>query len=1137
MKRISRFARRALSLMLCLAMVMTTMFFFDIGITKPQAAVSDTPVEKGRTLLIVPEVIYLKPQHNSWTAATTSTFDIYVENTPIIGDDGWYDVSPSPDWTQAGNVYFSAEDGYDSSSLELSCKGYDSSYVSVGGSVSFAQAEDVNSGSMKYTHFNITGGTSPSLAAATTGYFIEWTLSYKDSFGEKKSVVAYTYVYKPFVRVYGGAVRVYQDGSGNDSDTYASHIGWVSGVHSIGQTSKSNNGSSNWSPSYTVSTTAKGMAGFISSTSGYRKSDNASYVNGVSTYDPTGVKNYYLPFATDSTSTSYMWAGQANHTVDGQNPGDWFNNGSNMGTSFTYYNREQNASSERLVVVANSEFYGNIYVDTSRYTNLGQIPNLGVGLLATDDDRSTQYSWYVADGTGTPDATGYRYSDYWQKEASASDSAFSLGATSGGRIIAGHMNGNTDEGTLSTESTFPSNTDNYCGLWYTGNFPVAIKSDTSTYSVKTFFGTKADRARYGFGYTWSDIKTVQDNKAALRAKVTEAMKKFGQYGVILKDSKYGSYYYSTQTNQWQAFVTAYRLACMELTKLDGRISSDVTIQNRIDNLTSAMKNLEFVGKLQGDAFQYNVGLMKNRDGSYRVVEIPQAETHYALFTYGDKLEFTADTFSGYTYKGMLKLDGEISVDAVTKETKLASLPSFTSDSNRANHSLTIPNGTLTITNTGNTHPTTGRATINGSTVTYPSVTDDARVSDGYRLTVCYIYFYEITDAEVLFGNEFDFDHFNWSGTPNQADSVSADRVNNTVTLNSKSDATDAYTTNYSGSQPGYMTLIPGRTYEFSCSVKNNTAKDARASMFLFSFPSAPTSNVSIGTSGTDFTSASTAVSANGTASIKGTLKIPEGRPYATLCVGTPTAGVSISYSDIVVRDITTFTTPLQVNDVTKPNPISVTGARNSTVTNFQTLTRPGYQFAGWSTVREANGNGAAANIVTTTTVPANGNRTLYPVWQTNVIYELDGGIYRKSSDSSQTSYQVEGRWNLNVGTSVPVSNKVVQGDTGWNSADVSYTYVPYKPGYNFKGWKAESVDPSVNGKVYWPTDVVVANANVEFTAVWEAATAVTFNESSNMAKGYVTSSQNNMKFAFYPGQVHFFSYTAPRAQYASAYTS
>ncbi|MBR5011607.1 MAG: hypothetical protein IKY12_03535, partial [Clostridia bacterium] len=61
MKSIKRFAKRALSLVLCLAMVLTTMIFFDIGITKPEAKVTNTATTLQDVLFYVPEAIYLRP--------------------------------------------------------------------------------------------------------------------------------------------------------------------------------------------------------------------------------------------------------------------------------------------------------------------------------------------------------------------------------------------------------------------------------------------------------------------------------------------------------------------------------------------------------------------------------------------------------------------------------------------------------------------------------------------------------------------------------------------------------------------------------------------------------------------------------------------------------------------------------------------------------------------------------------------------------------------------------------------------------------------------------------------------------------------------------------------------------------------
>ena len=83
MKSIKRFAKKSLSLILCLAMVMTTVIFFDIGITKPEAKVeinNPASAEHKDVLLYVPEAIYLRPRSDSWTIGSTSTFHFFIEN-------------------------------------------------------------------------------------------------------------------------------------------------------------------------------------------------------------------------------------------------------------------------------------------------------------------------------------------------------------------------------------------------------------------------------------------------------------------------------------------------------------------------------------------------------------------------------------------------------------------------------------------------------------------------------------------------------------------------------------------------------------------------------------------------------------------------------------------------------------------------------------------------------------------------------------------------------------------------------------------------------------------------------------------------------------------------------------------------
>ena len=1155
MKSIKRFAKKSLSLILCLAMVMTTVIFFEIGITKPEAAVSQTnSTEHSDVLFYVPETVYLRPHSQSWLKNTTSTFHFFVENDVVNGND----LKTTPTVNQAiptiGNVYFqypNAKDGsvqlyyrWLNSSLSSTLNGngvyIGSTSVGVNQNVVLSKATGAN-----YYHTTITAANSksPDLAAGDTGCYLEWTVKYHDTLDNlDKTITAYTYVYKPNVVPLSTSGRILNN---TGTDSFCQAISWITGVHTVSAATEKQRYAK-----YSTSSTGTGaFMPFQTSAPLQPINDNGSGAVGVkfpqptdSTFDSGVMMNSY--FASTTTSFAYFKAGQANSTFNNYGVGAYHNDsqkvpavnadGTVSVTDSTTYNISAHVyettdngggvsiKDHSVYLAINNNGSAGIYIDTSRYSNLNQVPNLGIGLMMTDSENATGGAWYVADYTGKSQSGGNI------RSAESRDSYFGTDGwnlwSDRGSFIA-HQAEATKTGNFTERA-------NWCELKYAGTFPKAIASTSQggAYTYKVKMGAATDDDGDGASVTMiMQLQATQYNKANLRNAVANAQKEFALLGI--SDNSYNSHYYKNE-GAYTTFINAYKTASQALLTVNGSITNPDTLATNLNNALSTLK-ADTKCRKTGKATQYNAGVIRNEDGSLRIVRLPDSQNFEQTYYLRDQVSFSAESYSGCHFLAMYKLESTTNFDALVNEAYdvvKSTTPPSTDGNNRQNIRIKQNTDMTTVfEQLGTVSTSTAIATFaSNSQVTYPYA---------YDTDISYIYFYEIDNGEVLFGNEFDFDAFRWVGT-NQS-TADIDHVQNTVTLNTTESATDAYTTAYNNTQKGYMTLVPGRTYEFSCSVKNNSSVEVRPNMFFFTFDAAPTSTTSVGlgTSGTDFISASTTVAANGTGTIKGTLRVPAGRPYATLRVGTYTPSVSITYSDIVVRDITVYTTTHQTNNVTMPDPLHKDGAPNASVTDFPVLTRPGYQLSGWSTVREANGNGSAANIVTSTTVPANGNRTLYPVWQTNVIYDLDGGIYRKSSDSSQTSYQVEGRWNLNVGTLVPVSNRITQGQTNWNSADVSYTYVPYKPGYNFKGWKAESVDSSVNGKVYWPTDVVVANANVEFTAVWEQATAVTFNESKNMAQGYVTSSQNNMKFAFYPGQVHFFSYTAPRAQYASAYTS
>ncbi|MBP3939346.1 MAG: hypothetical protein IK955_08045, partial [Clostridia bacterium] len=116
MKSIKRFAKRTLSLVLCLAMVLTTVIFFEIGILKPKADVginNPAATDLADVLFYVPEAIYLRPVSHSWGANSKSKFHFFVENK-VLDSSGNLMSQPEAKadiTTGNGKVYFKYANG------------------------------------------------------------------------------------------------------------------------------------------------------------------------------------------------------------------------------------------------------------------------------------------------------------------------------------------------------------------------------------------------------------------------------------------------------------------------------------------------------------------------------------------------------------------------------------------------------------------------------------------------------------------------------------------------------------------------------------------------------------------------------------------------------------------------------------------------------------------------------------------------------------------------------------------------------------------------------------------------------------------------------------------------------------------
>lgn len=380
--------------------------------------------------------------------------------------------------------------------------------------------------------------------------------------------------------------------------------------------------------------------------------------------------------------------------------------------------------------------------------------------------------------------------------------------------------------------------------------------------------------------------------------------------------------------------------------------------------------------------------------------------------------------------------------------------------------------------------------------------------------------------EVSFDNEFDFDNWVWGGINTGSQVV--DKDENSITITST--GTDTYTNPYIGTdQTGYMTLIPGHTYEFSYYYENGSvAGNLLPYMFAYEDTSMSSYDGGIMCWGEP-------IAANASGRHTVTWTIPSGRPYVTMRLGMTTNGMVTKFSDIYIRDITN---PAGAQDNVSVPSVGGNEVRGTTVKygtaigtsddlngSMPTVTRTGYTFVGWYTSQDSYGNGTGTKY-TESSIMGAANVKLFSRWTVGVTYNANGGSY----ENIGAVCTPQSRSSLNIGTDIAVSNRIAQGSSNWNSTDIANSIVPYKVGYNFKGWKAVSADPAVNDKIYFPGQSVNVKANIEFVAQWEACTTASLNTQYN-----VGTAQGG--YTFYPGQIYFYKFTPSRNMYVTGYTN
>ncbi|MBQ6119493.1 MAG: InlB B-repeat-containing protein, partial [Clostridia bacterium] len=561
------FFKKALSLLLTVVMVfgyaglLSGLIGNDLLGTKQtaEAAVGD------QLTFIVPEAIYLYPDAVSADKATATPFQYYVNNDSS--------GSAEASFGTTGSIYYSFSGA---SSASLSYSFVDSSFNALSGGSVTLSSSTISSGSS----VTINGGSSPSLAASTTGCYLLWTLSYTDSAdGMAKKAYALSYVYKPFVY----PVAASADGGTGGTANWAGNVTWISGVHSItGQTtSLASDWDDKWTNRYTY---ASNFSAFISR-------DDKAYVDGAQVTGSqamvtsgfssnSGNTNWYASFY--NVDKDYKLEQKYNHNGSGYGDGS---SGAYKSPAINYIAAKYKKNTENIQACVLNNSYGNIYIDVSRYSNLNQIPNLAVGMMVIDNENAESDNsnghWYIADYTGrTP--SGY---DDWHSGADQRGNFYD----DHGAIIAAQT-------TKATCGSYASKE----GIRYAGAWPRELVGSTTTqggtgdYMVKGFFGDE-DKSwgtwYYASSHCIAKLKATYYDKTTLRSAVQNAIKHFPLLGVngISGGNITSCYFNASFDSRWAAFQSAFTAAYTALTKVDGTIADPDTLAASLNNALAALK--------------------------------------------------------------------------------------------------------------------------------------------------------------------------------------------------------------------------------------------------------------------------------------------------------------------------------------------------------------------------------------------------------------------------------------------------------------------------------------------------------------------------------------------------------------------
>ena len=477
--------------------------YYDVQ--KMQKTFDDQAGKTTIAKIAVPETVYMTP---STGASTTGQY--YVNNRIHDGSNEVHLEASSTNTKGTVEFYIPGAKQF---IIEVNTK------TSGIGDIVLTEAGTA-SGSYENTAFN--AGANGYFSYESVGFYIsgtgitpgntalaEWKITVIMEDGSQTTLYAYSTLYAPYLNPVGSAIllegRYY-----SNNKLFASSMAWVSGVHGF-----TNDPAANY----------------------YARTDKmVPLINGgaIGTGDNE-----------DNPDTNWISASSGSNTLS---------------TASFRYNKVTGSSGKLGAIGVYRSPVANLTIDTSRYTNFNQIPNLTVGLNFTDNKNAGEQHWYVSDYTSGDMTYMTDYSKIDSRD-NVNKQAEHYYDKTGATPFAG-----------GTYANSPVNTGaEYNGAWNRAVIETGSSNryifKTGVYSYRSYLTGKG--AAYSVNYVL--VNGINVDKTQLRNLVLKA--------TYFEESNY-------TTTSWNNYKTALQNAALAL---GNPANSDVSSKTALENAMNALQ--------------------------------------------------------------------------------------------------------------------------------------------------------------------------------------------------------------------------------------------------------------------------------------------------------------------------------------------------------------------------------------------------------------------------------------------------------------------------------------------------------------------------------------------------------------------